>query len=625
MSNITCDNIREKLLAKLNGGDLLLIVPPFGSINDITLGPHNLQAVAKAKGYKADLLYLNILLAGIIGTENYDEIFTAPLHWMIGERLFARGAYGLPSLGRTPEVCGDEGLSISGNPEYKKLFYDKKQKFDLEHYLKIEDICTTFIEETATVIAELNYGIVGCTTTAIGQTNYSVALFNALKKRNCASIRIIGGSSCDGKMAEGIDSLCTSIDYIFSGESENTFSEFLDRYKADDLPDNRIIVGLPIDDLDSVPFPNYDVFLDQFAFFLEKDPLDKLRIWYESSRGCWWAEDAVRCSFCSIHVDHYRIKSVKRMIADLKKSRELYPDKMVFMTDNIIPPTYQEELFPEIAHNDEFPAIGYQLRANLDLHDLLEFRAAKVNALLPGIETLSSNMLGLIKKGISSRQSLLIMRNAMSIGLFLDWNFIWGLPFDKKSDYEEVLRILPLIIHFQPPSNFTPLLMMRFSPYLLNAPEYEITNIKWWDVFNMIYPEDAIIDKLAAYYTGDYPSGAFEAPELIREMAEFVDIWRKRWKKSKLVMKKVLNTYIIYDNRGLFDEERTIVLDEERAVNTMNCVLYTGSEDQQWALEQKLAVVLDNWYIPVVTAAPDLLLAFEKKSSKPAGEVVAVD
>ncbi len=609
--------IAEKIHRFLKGGDILFIMPPFSSIDDITLGPHNLQVLARKKGFKTDILYLNILLASIIGQENYDRIFKGPLYWQIGERLFARAAYGLPPLGRDPQFCHDEGKSIRGietHLEHIKLFYRTEDSFDLDHYLQIEKICLQFIETVVPILGALNYKIIGCTSTAIGQTNSSIALFNRLKAQFPQTLTIIGGSNCDGRMAGGIDSLSDKIDYIFSGESDKTFQDFLDAYSAGQLPIQRIITGEPIQDLDQIPFPDYDVCIDQYIHFLGKDPTDTIRIWYETSRGCWWAQNAQRCTFCSIHVDCYRQKSVEKVVRELKESKRKYPSKLLFMTDNIMPHTYHKELLPLIMDNDAFPDIGYQLRTDLALTDLERFKRAKINAILPGIEALSSGLLAQMQKGTTGRQNLLLLRNAWCFGIFVDWNIIWGLPGDSLSDYTVIQEILPLIRHLQPPNNFTPLLLMRFSPYLNRQREYQIQNIKPWEAFSKIYPDDADIANLATYYTGDYASEGLGNPDVIQDIFDQIELWRKVWQETQLAMTEFLGNYLIQDTRDIHPDEVKHVLQFQEAVEVMTYAEYQDTQFQKWAVKHKLGVIIDQWYVPLVTAPPQLLLEFSKKA-----------
>ena len=85
--------IKALIPSVLDRGDVLLVVPPFGSTTSSLLGPHILQAFAAAHGYNVDILYLNNLLAAVIGVKDYEKIAFAPFYWMLGERLFARSAY----------------------------------------------------------------------------------------------------------------------------------------------------------------------------------------------------------------------------------------------------------------------------------------------------------------------------------------------------------------------------------------------------------------------------------------------------------------------------------------------------------------------------------------------------
>lgn len=277
-----------------------------------------------------------------------------------------------------------------------------------------------------------------------------------------------------------------------------------------------------------------------------------------------------------------------------------------------MPRSYHKELVPLMSKKEEFPALGYQLRADLDLQDLIDLRKANIKTILPGIETFSTNLLKLMHKGITGRQSLLFLRNAVSVGIYTKWLLLWGFPGDKVSDYEDVLRILPLIRHLQPPTRFEPMTLMRFSPYLARQQEYNMTNVRPWSVFTMIYPEWANIEKLATYYIAVYPCESYENPELIREIANEVVCWKKAWKNSKLVMGHVMGTYVIYDTRDIHQKGKTHVLEYQQAKEIMTSHVYTESESQKWAVEHKLGVILDSWYVPLVTAKPELLLHFEE-------------
>jgi hypothetical protein len=73
--------------------------------------------------------------------------------------------------------------------------------------------------------------------------------------------------------------------------------------------------------------------------------------------------------------------------------------------------------------------------------------------------------------------------------------------------------------------------------------------------------------------------------------------------------------YMVYDSRGLA-KDKNHVLEYSQAKEIMKYGTYTESENQEWAVEQKLGVVVDGWYVPLVTASPELLLAFADDSHR---------
>lgn len=602
-------DIQEKILSVIGNGDILLIVPPFGSLHDVALGPHILQSLARQQGYATDILYLNLLLASYIGVKLYDDIYNAPVFWMAGERLFARSAYGFPSLGHHPEWCADEAMSIRGKKTHAKMFYDAHQHFDLQQYAAIEQICQELLDKVVPILSSLDYAIIGCTTSHTGQVNSSIALLTAIKTYRSDIITIIGGGSCQGEMAEGIASLSPAIDYIFSGESETSFLEFLKNYSEHQLPSHRVIIGETLHELDSLPYPDYDIFLKQSVSFLGKETCKKARLWYETSRGCWWAQHS-RCTFCS-ETQAYRERNTATIIPDLKRIKTMYPQKMLFMTDILMPSSYHNTLLPELRKKTEFPALVYQLRPTLNLQELLNLRQAGVQAVLAGIETFSTHLLSLMNKGINSRQSLFFLRNARCVDIYVDWFLLWGFPGDCVSDYEEILRLLPFIRHLQPPRQLFPLTLERFCTYLDQQEEFQMTDVRPWTVFKLIYPNDVDLEKLACYYIAEFPSEAYEHPETIEQLNDEVDLWKKRWEQSKLMMKTMMDTYLIHDTREGQKIEKTHIVDYQRAKEIMTCRVYDESENVQWALEHKLGVVLEGWYVPLITASPHTLTTLQ--------------
>lgn len=603
-------HIKEKIVSVLKGGDILLIVPPFTTVRNPLMGVHILQSLAAKRGYKAEILYLNVLLTPMIGDELTDQLTHSPfevLYNMISERLFARVAYDFPALGITPEYCTDEAMSVSGSKHHHTMFYNSVD-FELDEYLEIENICSAFVDEAIPAIASLNYKIIGCTQ-RVGQTNCSIALLNGIKCLQPDVVTITGGSNCSGEMAQGIASLTDSIDYIFSGESESSFCRFLESYSKCTLPSQRIILGEPLKELDSLALPDYTCFIEQTECFRGKDALPYISLIYETSRGCWWGEKQA-CRFCS-EEKAFRQKTARKTLEDLKQICRQYQPEGIYMSDVSMPLSFHEEVFPKLVEREkELPRLYYQFKSNLQLPDLINLKKANVGLGTVGIEAISAGLLKLMNKGITGWQNVKFLRCTRSVKLHVDWLLLWGFPGDKIEYYQETLDILPLIRHLQPPITLMHVFLTRFSPYFSNAKDFKITNLRPWAVYDMIFPDWAEKDKLASWFIGDYPCEAHENPQLIKAISEEVVLWKKLWRTTRLVMVPFQDYYIIFDNRDIVGNKQTVI-DACKAKEIMKTSVYNESEYQKWALTEKYGVLMDSWYVPLVTASPELLQQFE--------------
>lgn len=604
--------IKEKLLSTLSGGDILFIVPPISrSCKGTMLDPHTLQAMAQAQGYTSEVLYLNLVLASLIGPGISELISNAPRYAMLGERLFCRSAYkSMPPLGLSAEYCLNEHFSITG--KIKDVASNEQTVFSSDYFLQLEALCFNMILEITPILIQLGYktffSFIGWE-----QTNCTIALFNKLKQHNPNVITLIGGMNCEGAVAEGIASLSSSIDHVFSGEMENGFTNLLKAQKNNQKTLPNIIKGGPVRDLDQLPLPNFENFFQQAKVFIKYDRSRETVISYETSRGCWKGQTQ-RCTFCGLNNDeqiNFRYKSSEKAQNDFQKLTKQYPDKTIFMTDYIIPYTYYKKLFPKLnlSSNNN---IRYELLPTASLEELISLKKSKIQTIQPGIEALSTSLLKQMNKGVSAKHNLLLLRNAMSVGISTYWYLLWGLPGDHKCSYEETLELLPLIQHLQPPELFTHIRLERNSSYIESPDKFGIYRIKPWHAYQLVFPQSAHIKKLAFRYTAEYPSESHESPELIRAIAIAVEKWKKTWIKTQLKMVKIEDYYCIFDNREISQKKPKHLLDKDQASTIMIPSSKIDNPDRQWAVQEKLAVVVDNYYVPLITTSPTLLSALAK-------------
>lgn len=608
--NVALKNVDHQIKSVLNGGDILLIVPPFSRVESSTLGVHILQTLAVEKGFKTEVLYLNILLSSVLKKYhiNISDLPVFDLAWqMLYERLFARSAYNMPPMGEQIEACFSESISISGTEPHQKMFY-LAEEFDQELFLKIEEICTLFVEESIKSINSLGYKVVGCSQME-GQTNCSIALLNGIKNSNPDVLTLIGGPNCRGVLAKGVASLSDKTDYIFSGESESSFCNFLDSFKDNQLPSHRIINELEPVNLDHLALSDYSSFFEQTKTFLGESAVQKASICYETSRGCWWMQKK-GCGFCS-EPGILKEKSASKIIKELEEIKQIYPESLgVFMSDVAMPQSFKKNVIPSIKENQKIPKLGYQIKATVNLQELIEYKKANISQFTVGIEALSNGLLKTMQKGTTVRQNIQTLRYGKSLGLYLDWVLLWGMPGDKKEYYQETIDIIPLIQHLQPPITFLHLFLGRYSPFFEKAENLNISNIRPWNVYNMIFPKWADIENLAYWFVADYPCESHENKDLIRRLSDKIIDWRKNWLKKHLFITKMADAYVIFDNRGVNDNVNETI-SKSMAIEVMLTARYQGSEAQQWAINNKMAVIIGSWYIPLITATEDLLIEFD--------------
>jgi ribosomal peptide maturation radical SAM protein 1 len=566
------------------------------------LGAHILQACARERGFSVAVLYANLLLAQKIGPHRYEAICYAPTTGLIGERLFSRVAYGMPSMGY--DVTGDELY-------FKRVSKNINLNLDFPELQEIEQGIDAWIEEIAEGITALSYPIVGCTTT-FEQTSASIALLRALKRRSPQTLAIMGGANCEGEMAEGILSLCDQIDFVFSGECETAFPDFLQQIAATSARPQRVVYGSPNRKLDAIPTPDFSDFYAQLEELQTAETV-KQQLWlpYETSRGCWWGERR-HCTFCGINGQGmaFREKSKPRVLEELRVLLARHPNRRICMVDNIMPHRYFQELLPDLARELPDLHIFYEQKANLTFEKVLTLRRAGVAVIQPGIEALSTDLLHLMKKGVTSDQNVNLLRYARSAGVAVNWNLLYAFPGDCRASYERTLQLLPLLEHLHPPTGVFHLSVDRFSPYFDAPQSYGISDVKPISEYFNVFPEASEVFKLAYHFEASYTSASKADPDLIRELKDGVERWRKAWESAEKalptleVLKLSDDVYLLIDTRAIRVHEFQLITPAQAIAAVFNPKIETAA--RHWALQYHVAAAHDGQLLPLATASPEV-------------------
>lgn len=598
----------------LHEGDAIIIVPPFAGLDRPSLGVHVLQACAADRHINVRVLYANLLLGAEIGELNYQAVCYAASGALLGERFFAAAAYDIPPFGHDTSY-----LSYFDNSSER---YDDEVEIDLEELQRLQPRVREWADAVAVAVTSRGYRVVGCTTT-FEQTAASVALLNRVKQLRPDIVTILGGANCDGEMAEGVLSL-GAIDFVFAGESEVSFPEFMGQVLSGELPRERIIRGQPCMDLDALPTPDFSEYYEQFALAMPDSALAKgglILLPYETSRGCWWGEKH-HCTFCGLNGQtmEHREKSPDRVIGELQHLLATHPTRKVCAVDNIMPRSYFRTLLPRLAAEVPGIRVFYEQKSNLSLDHVVALKAAGICDIQPGIEALSTSLLKRMDKGVSARQNIALMRYARAVGLTLTWNLLYAFPGDKVEDYEQTLALVPLLRHLDPPGGLSHLSLDRFSPYFSFPTKYGITNLRPMSGYDAVLPIAADPEKIAYHFVGDYASASRDQPGLIARLKAEVDRWMSLWRMDDEALPALALTpmssdsFLLFDSRGLDGTDEIQFIDRDQA-----SVALTGRRlDErdgvvEWALEARLVVEIDSRFVPLATAEPEVLREFESE------------
>lgn len=585
----------------LHDANVLLIVPPFADVSNSSLAVNILQACAKKEGFSVNIFYANLALASWIGENTYNKISKKNI--ALGECLFYQSAY-FERFNDTEKILkGFEG--------------------DLNVLVEVESLLCDWIDYLVMEIFKQKYKVIGCTTGFI-QTNAAISFINCIKKVHPEIITIIGGASCQSDLAEGILSLSSSIDYVFSGESEIAFPKFLKNIFQGCSPKNKIIQEETCA-IDDIPLPDYSDYIRQLEFFLPESEVvkeKKYQLSYETSRGCWWKAKH-SCNFCGLNGNLiYREKSPSRVLNDLDYLDKNYSSKCIWMTDNIMPYSYYNELIPKIIERNYKFEIFYEIKSNVTFEKLILLKKAGITRLQPGIESLSSSLLKRMNKGVFARQNLSLLRNSRSLELNIFWNMLLGFPNDTEKEYREMLSIIPLISHLRPPVNIGPMTIARFSEYYNSPDKFGIKNIQPTIQGNP-FPRNNIA-KVSTVFDGQYESCFYQdKSSIIQDIKSEVKKWQTIWispDRAKLKLRQILNgKYLLIDTRGISTFMAITISEKQTTAILLDWPIDSCSgfeKEIAWGLKNKLIIEIDNWYISLVTANPELITELSNIHSK---------
>lgn len=545
-----------------------LVAMPFGAVDRPSLGISLLKAALVQRGIACDIHYLSFLFAARITLPLYDSLSVLDGRRQRGEQLFAREVFGnaLPDNGSQGKPLNQWDL--------EKSLWD-----GAEVWHRLCDSTGPFLETCLESIPWEQYQVIGFSTT-FEQNMASLALAQRLKARWPHKVIVFGGANCEGEMGLELHRQFECIDIVCSGEGDVVFPPLVEKLLAGEPPprlpgllyrvngQTRVSApsALPVTDLDRLPHPIFDDYFQQIDRANFSPKVDSL-LPFESSRGCWYGARQ-HCTFCGLNgaTMAYRSKSPARMLAELRYLVERYGVRQFSATDNILDMQYMQSVLPELAQSDLGLSIHYEIKANLNYEQLKLLKQAGVDRLQPGIESLSTPILKLMRKGVTALQNIQLLKWASEFGIHIAWNFLGGFPGEDPHEYERMAGMLPALVHLEPPQGFGFIRMDRFSPYFNEAEEYGLTNKRAAAGYALVYPFEAeVVERLAYYFEYDFADGRNPA-HYAAPVIEAVNYWRSHYCVFGFTLSVAGEKLILRDRRPQATNEISILTGAERAV-----------------------------------------------------------
>lgn len=248
----------------------------------------------------------------------------------------------------------------------------------------------------------------------------------------------------------------TKADIIAIGEAEETILELLHaKFNNKSLSQIKGIAykdkeqyrinerRFPIQDLDSIPFPEWELFfMEKYSTCLKYPGMDKKDKLFPilTSRGC-----LNKCTFCYRMENGMRLRSIENVVNE------------IFILHNLYDITYfniYDEMFgwPKkriFEFRDKLEAynlnIKYFCAARVDSMDKETLQALKDSGcqmLNFGLESMDQNVLNLMNKHTTIEENEKIVQLAKEMGFHIGLNLLWGNKGDTQESLQKALRFI---------------------------------------------------------------------------------------------------------------------------------------------------------------------------------------
>jgi len=371
------------------------------------------------------------------------------------------------------------------------------------------------------------------------------------------------------------------MNYIFSGPGLVSFPRFVTNCLEDNMPACDNIIGEDLD-INSNLVLDYSPFLDAFEAAFPDGQLQP-RLLFETSRGCWWGERAT-CAFCGLNGPSICFRAMKPEIArNHIESLLEYGSRCDFFAsvDNIMPREYLAEVFPHVRMPPSHK-MQYEIRADLADDEIDTLCKAGVTLVQPGIESLSTATLKLMRKGTTAFSNISFLKACARHPISMVWSLLLFTPGEDENTYEKYLLDIPKLAHLHPPYAAYPVEFVRYAHYF-ESPEAHGLDLRPEPFYSLIYPYDDESITHLAYKFCDANADTEKMRHWLGTLNDRIESWRTRWLntdnrlQARLCLLEENGQSVVYDSRSGEAIEHTLSANTEKVLRILEEPL--GPED----------------------------------------------
>lgn len=477
--------MKKKYGCDMEKVDILLINPPFAMPDKPCLSVPVLAGFLKSKGFRVKALDLNIEFYRIFLTEEHlirsiafvnerraelkGKLFRAPLEnseysnlESLSETLEAQGA-SLFSLFENKDLTYRRklalfqvALNLAGALYYpEKLYFTDNtsyirytsafsnfSSFDILESLKHNTLFSGFIETILKeVLKKIHPLVVGLSISFPDMVLPAFKCAEIIKAINPGVHITMGGSFVSCHMREiNEPDIFKVVDSIILDDGEIPL-EILINEQSEARPDLKKVPGIiyfsdekseimfqppaPPLKMEHTPPPDYTLFPLE-RYLVDKESMTLL---FRLSRGCYWA----KCAFCKTLlslIHHHDQPSADHLVRQLETIVEQTGVRRFHFTDEASSPEVLEEISQEIIKKSMKICWGTNFRFDkrLTLTRLMLYKKAGCYAASLGLESYSSRVLKLMRKGINEELVQKILVDFSWAGIAASIYMIVGFP-----------------------------------------------------------------------------------------------------------------------------------------------------------------------------------------------------